>query len=384
MSADAIDSRRNRSYAHRDLFGVGVLALGARLLYMVLVIPDYLPDSDAKQYELLAKSVTRGGGLAIAFPFTFLHASAFRPPLYPALLGGVWAVTGTSVFAGQILNVVLGCTAVVLAAVLAGRVGGRQAAIATGVVASLFPPLIANDTTLLSEPLSLVILLSVVLLLVDRRIEWAALASGLLMLTRPSAQAFAVVLTLWIVWRLGWRDALRFAALALLVVAPWVVRNWLTVGEPTLVTSNGFNLAAVYSSQATHAGDFVDPVFDSRFEQERYLHYSEGEWDKTLRDPRVGKREAAPVECDPRNPRQRQGLVRARTAAQHIARATRWPQHRLPQRDDLPLLPCHCWGSHGSASDVSVADLGTAAYLRGVLHRVLGGHYCATAASGAV
>ena len=267
----------------RGFVALGVLALGTRLLYMALVIPHYAAKSDALQYEQLARSIADGNGFMLKFPFSFLHATGFRPPAYPALLGSVWAVTGASVGIGQVVNVVLGCVAVVLAAVLAGRIGGRTAALAAGVAASLYPPLIANDTTLLSEPLSLVLLLAVVILLLDRRVEWAAVLSGVLVLTRPSAQAFAVVLAAWIVWRIGWKSALRYAALVLLVVAPWVARNWLVAGEPVLVTSNGFNLAAVYSPTAQQEDGFVDPVYNPAFQQARYLHYDEADWDRTLR-----------------------------------------------------------------------------------------------------
>jgi hypothetical protein len=61
------------------------------------------------------------------------------------------------------------------------------------------------------------------------------------------------------------RRALGFAAVAIVVVVPWVIRNETIFDRPVIVTSNGFNLAAIYSPVALKAGHFVDPVFDPRF-----------------------------------------------------------------------------------------------------------------------
>jgi len=62
-----------------------------------------------------------------------------------------------------------------------------------------------------------------------------------------------------------WRQALVMAATAALVVSPWVVRNVVYFGKPVIVTSNGFNLAAIWSDQAIAAGHFVDPIRDPAF-----------------------------------------------------------------------------------------------------------------------
>src|SRR5207247_399337 len=101
-------------------------------------------------------------------------------------------------------------------------------------------------------------LVAAVLLLVDGRTVWAGGALGLLMLDRASAQWFVVVVAVWVLWRMGWRHALRLVAVAVVVVAPWVVRNAVHVGGPVLVTTNGFNLNATYSNEARESGEFVD------------------------------------------------------------------------------------------------------------------------------
>jgi hypothetical protein len=132
-------------------------------------------------------------------------------------------------------------------------------------LATVYPPLLANDGVPLSEPLGLLMMLAAIWALLTGRPGWAGIAAGLLVLTRPSAQLFVPLIAL-VLWRqAGLRRALGFAAVAVVVVTPWVIRNETIFERPVIVTSNGFNLAAIYSPVALKAGHFVDPVFDPRF-----------------------------------------------------------------------------------------------------------------------
>ena len=254
-----------------------------RVLYVLVVMPDYRPVSDASHYHTLAAAVGDGRGMVHEFPFGRPHATAFRPPLYPLLLGGVYALTGPKLGAAQALNVVLGTGVVVLAAVLSWRMAGRTAGVITGLVAATYPALVFNDGPPLSESLGLLLLALTVLLLVDRRAAWAGVTSGLLLLTRPGAQVFVVVLTGWMLWRLGWRRTSLYVACVGLVLAPWLLRNWVRLQSPVLVTSNGFNLNAIYSPEAKATGGFVDGFFDPRFARLRAGIKNEARLDAALR-----------------------------------------------------------------------------------------------------
>lgn len=267
----------------RWLLGVGLVAVGVRVLYVVVVLRDYAPASDALHYHSLAAAVGDGRGMVHPFPFGYPHATAFRPPLYPLLLGGVYAVTGPKLGAAQALNVALGTGVVVLASLLAWRLADGRAGVVTGLLAAVYPPLVFNDGLPLSEPLGLLLLAAIVLLLLDQRAVWAGVTGGLLLLTRPSAQLFVAVLAAWVVWRLGWRRASFFVVCVALVVTPWMVRNWVRIGVPVLVTSNGFNLNAIYSPEAKASGGFVDGFFDPRFAQLRAGIGNEAKLDAALR-----------------------------------------------------------------------------------------------------
>ena len=267
----------------RLLLVVGICALAVRVLYVVIVLRDYAPVSDAEHYHTLAAAIGDGRGMVHEFPFGHPHPTAFRPPLYPLLLGGVYAVTGPRLGAAQALNVVLGTVVVVLAALMAWRLAGRRAALVTGLLAAVYPPLVFNDGPPLSEPLGLLLLLATALLLLDRRTAWAGASSGLLVLTRASAQFFVVALAGWILWRLGWRRALSYVLCLALVVSPWVLRNWYRLDSPVLTTSLGFNLNAIYSPESKASGGFVDGFFDPRFAEMRAGISNEAELDAVFR-----------------------------------------------------------------------------------------------------
>jgi Dolichyl-phosphate-mannose-protein mannosyltransferase len=258
-------------------------ALGVRLAYVAIFLRHYRPNSDANQYTQLATAFAHGHGLSDEFPFWFMHPSAFRPPLYPILLGLIYRVSGDRLLVGMLANVAIGAAVVALIAALAARVGGRRVAIASGVVAAVAPPLLFNDGVTLSEPLSLLLLLAAVIFLLDGRDVGAAVATGLLMLTRPSAQALVIVFAIWMVRSYGWRRALRFVLIAGVVVAPWVARNYVQLGSPTLVTSNGFNLAASYSPLALDNYGFADPFLSPEMQNLRYQHFTEPDIDATFR-----------------------------------------------------------------------------------------------------
>ncbi len=284
------------SRQNRWLILVGLGALVVRGLYVLIVLRHYAPVSDALHYHTLAANIGDGRGVVHEFPFGFPHATAFRPPLYPLLLGAVYAVTGPRLGVAEALNVLLGTGVVVLAALTARRLAGQTAGVVAGVVAAVYLPLVFNDGPPLSEPLGLLLLLTIALLLLDRRAGWAGTASGLLVMTRSSAQLFVVVLALWVLWRLGWRRALSYGVCLTVVLLPWVIRNWQRFGTPVVVTSNGFNLNAIYSPEAKASGGFVDGFFDPRFAPMRAGITNEAELDAVFR-----RHALAEIRRDPRH-----------------------------------------------------------------------------------
>jgi 4-amino-4-deoxy-L-arabinose transferase-like glycosyltransferase len=268
----------------RRLALVAAIALGARIGYVVAFMRHYVPNSDADSYYAIGRALSRGHGYSFTLPFEFVHSTALRPPLYPTVLAGAFRVFGAHVGVAQGVNVVAGSAAVVLGALIAERISGPRAGLCAGIVLALYPPLLANDVSVLVESIAVLLVLATVLLLIDGRTVLAGVSLGLLMLDRASAQGFVVVVAGWVLWRFGWRHAARLAVVALLVAAPWIVRNAVQVGGPVLVATNGFNLNATYSNEAREAdGGFVDAYFDSRFTNMRVAAVDEIDLDARLR-----------------------------------------------------------------------------------------------------
>lgn len=280
---DTIDHLRLRTIA----LVVGGLAFVLRVLYLALLTGGQPLTSDAAQYNFLAINLANGRGYVDTFPQIVMHQTAFRPPVYPALLSVVYRIFGESVGVGRFVNILIGTAVVVLLARLILPVLGARAALAGGVAAAIAPNLIANDTYILTEPLSLLLLVLLLGTTIKRRWVLSGLLTGLLVLTRPSAQYLVIVLAVWFIVTVGWRKAAMFVGLAALVVAPWIARNWVQLGSPVLVTSNGFNLAAMYSPPADRLGAFIDPIRHPYWDDRRLDQFDEIVWDRNLRKDAV-------------------------------------------------------------------------------------------------
>src|SRR5215216_5855924 len=106
-----------------------VLALVLRVGYVVAT-PDYRLVHDALDYDRTAASLAQGKG----YPEVWGRPTAFRPPAYPYVLGGVYEVAGVEraatddrVLAARILGVAIGMAIVVLIGVVAWQLWGRRA-----------------------------------------------------------------------------------------------------------------------------------------------------------------------------------------------------------------------------------------------------------------
>ena len=259
-------------------------AVAVRLAYWAIVHPRWRPNADADQYDRIARSLAAGNGYGLHFPELAQHPTAFRPPLLPLLLTpGHW-LFGEALWPGRLLSVVVGSAVVVLAGVLAARIGGRRAGYLAALVVMFSPPLLANDTITLTEPLALALGLAAILLLDEGRTVQAGLAIGLLLLTRPNGYLVVAILALWAWRRLGIRSALGLVAVAACVVAPWMVRNRIQVGTWSLSTSDGFTLAAIYGAPSQRVGHFIDPVLAAEWAdpEVRLSQFDEAVWNATL------------------------------------------------------------------------------------------------------
>ena len=269
---------------------VAFLALAVRLA-AIAATPDLPLAADPTDYHRHAVSIAAGDGYPPTGVTPAGGPSAVRPPAFPYLLGGVYALTGESETAGRIVQALLGTVVVVLTMLVALELFGRRTAMVVGALAALFPPLVIDGVTLLSEPLFVAFeLLAVFAVLAFRRtdgIGWAALAgvaTGLAFLTRANALALLVVLAFG-VRRTGPRRSLRapavLVACALIVVVPWTIRNAVEFDRFVPVsTQDGYTLAGTYNATSRDRDGLwitanADPAIAALLERGRDLDEAE-------------------------------------------------------------------------------------------------------------
>ncbi|HEY8515802.1 MAG TPA: sulfatase-like hydrolase/transferase [Candidatus Binatia bacterium] len=228
---------------------VAVLLLAAALrLTAVLTWGDVqVLRGDEGWYVRAARSLAAGTG----------YTGALRPPGHPALLSVVFAAGGDlreARFAQ--IAVSLAGIAMLFGIVRAGF--GTLAATLSALLMALHPTLISYTHFLWTETLVATLLLLAFWCL-DRaersaRDGWlvgAGLALGAAVLTRDMLFAFVPVVLLWLAIGPAPRTATRIRRMALvalpvvLLIAPWMARNYVLLGKPFVLSTNSWFPIAV-------------------------------------------------------------------------------------------------------------------------------------------
>jgi 4-amino-4-deoxy-L-arabinose transferase-like glycosyltransferase len=247
-----------------------VAVAGLTRLLIILVTPHFTLWGDPVDYQRHAVSIATGHGFApttIATPGT---PSAFRPPAYPVLLGGLYALLGVHPLAGRILSAALGVLAVALLAYLGRALWSPRVGLLAGAIGALFLPLIALNASLVSESLFIPIELAFALSLVGlarrpAQLRWALLAGvlcALAALTRAVADtwllvAVAAILSAQQSGAARTRSTATLMIAFALVLTPWTIRNLNVFHAFVPVTTEaGFTVAGQYNAPTAAANNF--------------------------------------------------------------------------------------------------------------------------------
>jgi hypothetical protein len=237
-----------------------LLALVARIGAAVAVGDGFhFPDEAA--YVDTAKRLAGGSGFGVEYS---------RVPAYPvflALLSLGLPASVTFLRVGQAAVAALGS---VLVFGLADRMFGRRAAIAAGLVYALDPLLVIASGLLYPETVAALLLPPLVFTALDAserdtlaRSAVAGALLGILALLRPVALALPPVLAGWIALTVPARPARRMAHLGalglafLLVLTPWIARNYRIHGQLVPVATAGTKTAPIGQAEVAHRGLLV-------------------------------------------------------------------------------------------------------------------------------
>jgi 4-amino-4-deoxy-L-arabinose transferase-like glycosyltransferase len=248
--------------------GTLLLAFALRLAWMVWVrdMPGKAM-ADPAFYDAAARALAAGKG--------YLHLggqpTAEWPPGYPLLLAGIYKVFGHSIALVKLVNALAGAGTCLLAYLIARRTFNAAVGFAAALVLALFPSQIFWSTLVMTEVLSaflVALLIYVVITFTLDSISWrrvllVGLLLGVMSLIRgETVLLFVPLAVVWAVAHRSIRRGLGYGLLACvttaLVIFPWAVRNWISLGYPVPIsTGSADNLLAGHWDGANGMGSFT-------------------------------------------------------------------------------------------------------------------------------
>jgi 4-amino-4-deoxy-L-arabinose transferase-like glycosyltransferase len=243
-------------------------AFAIRIAY-VDATPNMKLVADGRDYDAHAVSIAQGDGYSASYAG---RPTAFRPPGFTYLLGGVYRVAGVEraaapqrIVVARRAQVVIGTVLVAMIGLVAAQLWGPLVALVAMGLAAVYVPLVTMSGTVMSEPLFAVFMLGCLsAAIVHRRSahrwRWAVLAgvlAGLTILTRANAMILLLPLAL-VAWDRRPRWSLRalgppvaLVAVAVLVVSPWTIRNARALHQFVPVSTQlGSALGGTYNDDA--------------------------------------------------------------------------------------------------------------------------------------
>jgi 4-amino-4-deoxy-L-arabinose transferase-like glycosyltransferase len=253
------------------LVGAVVLGLAVRLAY-VLATRHLALAGDELEYDAEGQLIAHGHLFWTRQPYGILHAGAWKAPGYPAWVGLWYALLGHHPQAVRLIQVPLGAATIALSWRLARELFSPRVAIAAAFVVALYPLAWQYEGLLYAEslatPLTLVLL---IMILTGGPTAGRALGLGVVLgvtlLIRPSSEF--VLLGALVAWslRLGWRRGVGLAALAalaaLVIVAPWTIRNAVVLHGFVPISLQDAAAYGTFNAQSAH-----DPIWPYAWRRE--------------------------------------------------------------------------------------------------------------------
>ena len=155
-------TRMSPEFPRRALTIAFVIGLVIRLVILADTAGLGTKIMDEQQYSQIAQSLVAGDG----FSWGPGEPTSIRPPLYPALLAGVWAISPNNLQAVRVIQILLGLATTVFVYLLGSRVYNPTVGAWAAAACWLYPSLIFFNMLILTETLFTCLLVAFVLLAV--------------------------------------------------------------------------------------------------------------------------------------------------------------------------------------------------------------------------
>jgi 4-amino-4-deoxy-L-arabinose transferase-like glycosyltransferase len=248
-------------WERRALLGALAVGLAIRVVY-VLASGDVRLGGDEPYYHSAGVLAEHGKWFWGTAPYGIPHETLQKAPIYPAWVGVWYSLFGDDPDRVRLIQAVVSVTTIALGWLLARRLVGPKAAAVTAFVLAVYPNAWQFDVRLFSESLAAPLTMAVLLVVLTVRAtpRSAALTGALIginLLVRPSAVfLIAAAVVMWWV-TCGLRRGTLLAALsvlvAVIVVAPWTIRNRVVDGEHLIPISTQDQAAfGTFNDDAAH------------------------------------------------------------------------------------------------------------------------------------
>lgn len=236
-------------------------------LVWIFAMPTY-PETDFMWYHVKGKEIAEGKGfLNGIYPYYTGRPgfpTAFRPIGYPGTLAILYFIFGAHFIVAKLFNIVLSTLIMFLTYKLADKFFGNKIALLTLLLYALSPLAIAYNSIICSEILfSALLMLSVYLFFNKNNPLLIGLLIGYLTLVRPIGVFIPSIFVLYEFIRkdVGLKHKIKYVAVFAvavgLVIAPWIIRNYIVFGEPIFSTNGGYVFYVNNNDYAT--GSWSDP-----------------------------------------------------------------------------------------------------------------------------
>jgi 4-amino-4-deoxy-L-arabinose transferase-like glycosyltransferase len=242
--------------AQKVLYLIGLLLLAVAFRAYGVWAHPATPVADAGDYHQLATRLVEGRGYVNEAGMP----TAWRPPAYPVFLAGIYKIAGVNVTRATMVQVILGGLTVLMLTAVGAMILGWPRALIAGAIAAVYPALVWLPRLLLSENVSLFLMLvslvTIILYLRTSRKVWIIVFGVICALNSlvrggnlflPIVVALGLLALHWRNWKRLVPPLLAMTVAFVVTLLPWTIRNYRVFHHVVpIATQDGLTLYGSY------------------------------------------------------------------------------------------------------------------------------------------